>query len=119
MRLSVLILLVFFASCSHAPQTGQRDLCVDEVTIDTYKQFEAQLRRDLPIGTSANTVRDYLDKAGIEHSFAPYDKSQYALIRKINRYLLIFTTDLWIRFRLSDEHGKLTAIDVDLVHTGL
>ena len=90
----------------------------DDITLDNYKEFEAQLRQDLPLGMPTEEVKRYLEKCGIRHSFSAHDNSLYTLIPKIHRELLLFTTDLWIKFRLDPAGEKLIAIDVSLPKTG-
>lgn len=99
---------------------GQEDVHVKDITLDNYKEFEGQLRRELPKGTPAVDVEKYLTDRGIDYSLAKHDKAIYVLIPKIDRYLLFFSTDLWIKFRMDGEGDKqsLREIDVELVNTG-
>ena len=95
----------------------------NDITLDSYKEFEAQLRRDLPLGMPTDEIKKYLDEHGIDyedHSSVPppYGRLLYVLIPKIHREFLFFTTDLWIKFRLDPAGNKLIAIDVSLPKTG-
>ena len=94
------------------------EMKTDDITIHNYKEFEAQLRKDLPLGMLTEEVKRYLDECEIKYSHAPYENSLYILIPKIHRELLFFTTDLWIKFRLDPAGEKLVAIDVSLPKTG-
>ena len=99
------------------------EIKTDDITLDNYKEFEAQLRRDLPLGISTDEVKRYLDEREIDYgdySFEPppYGRLIYVLIPNIYRELLLFTTDLWIKFRLDASGAKLIEIDVSLPITG-
>ena len=99
------------------------EMKTDEITIDNYKEFEAQLRRDLPLGTPTREVKRYLEEREIDYGDGssippPSGRVLYVLIPKIHRELLFFTTDLWIKFRLDPSGEKLIAIDVSLPKTG-
>src|SRR5690348_6144834 len=45
----------------------------DEVNLENLPLFEAQLRRDLPVGTAKEDVEAYLTRWTIRHSFVPPD----------------------------------------------
>ena len=94
------------------------EMKTDDITLDNYKEFEAQLRRDLPLGTPIGEVKRYLNEREIGYSFGSYTNSLYVLIPEIYRELLLFTTDLQIKFRLDPTGAKLIAIDVSLPKTG-
>lgn len=93
-------------------------LTANEVTINNYRQFEAQLRRDLPIGTCVEDIQTYLTKIGLEHSFNPYRNTIDAGVTGIDRYWLVFITDLVMSFHIDEDEKCLTALEVRLRDMG-
>ena len=112
----LLFLLAFYFAGVSCSMTAE--MKPDDITIDNYKEFEAQLRRDLPLDTPIGEVKRYLDEREIGYSFGSYTNSLYVLIPEIYRELLLFTTDLQIKFQLDPTGEKLIAINVSLPKTG-
>lgn len=110
-------------------------LIADEVTIDNWKQFEAQLKRDLPVGTCFKGIKRYLESLGFEHAtsyseqlrgdfpkfqygYSPYDNTLEAGIRDLDRWLLVFITQLAITIDRAKEEKCLTGLKVWLWDIG-
>jgi hypothetical protein len=77
-----------------------------------------KLRFEIPMGSSYESVVNYLDKARIEHSpLVEKDRKIYAIIRDTCwAALLECSTDMEFSF---DQHGSLTDISVKEGLTGL
>ena len=83
------------------------------------------MRRDLPLGTPTEEVKHYREERRIDYGdcnyekvLPPYERVLLVLIPKIHRELLLFTTDLRVKFRLDPAGERLIAIDVSLPKTG-
>ena len=74
-------------------------------------QLEAQLRHELPVGTSSSQVDAYLTAHGWEHSFLPDERSYLAGIRNVGSRFSLTREDLAIRIDF-DKAGRLTSIGV-------
>lgn len=118
-----MLIVAMLAACAHKPQGGQ--LRADEVTIDNWKQFESQLRRDLPVGTCLEEIRNYFERLGFEehqyeigYGYSRIDNALQAWISEIDRWLLIFYTDVFIWIDLTNDDECLTKMNVELHHIG-
>ena len=56
------------------PESAERIL-PRSVTWENVATFEDQVRQDIPIGTPANEVADYLERREIKHAFARPDRT--------------------------------------------
>lgn len=120
----VLMSIVLIPSaCAHNPH-GQK-LAAEEVTIENWKVFEAQLRRDLPIGTCFQQIEAYLQtlgfvegQLGLGYSYIPMESTLEGWIHTIDRSLLVFTTNLRIRFKLTEGSKCLTRFNTELWSIG-
>lgn len=120
---ALILIMLTSGACAHNPQGGI--LTAEEVTIDNWKQFEAQLRRDLPLGTRIEEIKHYLERLGFEenklglgYGYSPYDNTLQAWIHNIDRWLLVFTTNVDIRFFLTEGDKSLKRTKVDLWNIG-
>lgn len=119
MRLVLLVHLVLAAALLPLSYVAAKDIGVPEITIDNYKEFVEQLKQKLPVGTPREKIELYLTENNFEFGYDfTYDRVIVTRIKNIRRYLLFFTTDLSIKFRLNEDKNKLTIIDAELVHTG-
>ena len=80
------------------------------------RQLEAQLRRELPIGTPSSQVDAYLTAQGWQHSFLPDERSYLAGIRNVGSRFSLTREDLAIRIDF-DKSGHLIAISVTPLFT--
>jgi hypothetical protein len=74
-------------------------------------QLEAQLRRELPIGTPSSQVDAYLTAHGWQHSYLPDERSYLAGVRNVGSRFSFTREDIAIRIDF-DKGGRLTAISV-------
>ncbi|MCG8694054.1 MAG: hypothetical protein MI806_22845 [Minwuiales bacterium] len=116
MRLSILVWFVFSMAFTNVVYAEVGNLRVEEVTIDNYKEFEAQIRRDLSIGTKIDEVRSYLQEHGIVYGDVGHFES-ISVSLEIDRTLLFFTTHLSIDFNFDGDELILTSIDANLINT--
>jgi hypothetical protein len=79
-------------------------------------QLEAQLRRELPIGTPSSQVDGYLTAHGWQHSFLPDERSYLAGVRNVGSRFSLTREDIAIRIDF-DKSGRLTAISVTPLFT--
>lgn len=89
-----------------------------QVNMSNYEQLVAKIKSDLPKGTERNVVEEYLSNTDWEHSFVDREKAFYVMVKGVDRRLLIFKTDLWIRIYL-DGDMLLKKIDSELINTGV
>jgi hypothetical protein len=75
------------------------------------RQLEAQLRRELPIGTPSSQVDAYLTAHGWQHSYLPDERSYLAGVRNVGSRFNFTREDIAIRIDF-DKGGRLTAISV-------
>lgn len=75
------------------------------------RQLEAQLRRELPVGTPSTQVEAYLTAHGWRHSYLPDERSYLAGIRNVGSRFSFTREDVAIRIDI-DKGGHLTAITV-------
>jgi hypothetical protein len=101
-------------TASEAAMNEER-ISPSEVTLDNLEAFEAQMRRDLPIGTSKEDVEAYLTRCGLRYDFVglnpgygPDANSFQTTIENIG-IRVIFMAHLLIRIRL-DQHDKVKEI---------
>lgn len=80
------------------------------------RQLEAQLRRELPLGTPSRQVEAYLAAHGWRYSFLPDERSYLAGIRNVGSRFSFTREDIAIRLDL-DKGGRLTAISVTPLFT--
>jgi len=74
-------------------------------------QLEAQLRRDLAVGTPSSQVDEYLTAHGWQHSFLPDERSYLAGVRNVGPRFSFTREDIAVRIDF-DEGGRLTSITV-------
>jgi hypothetical protein len=74
-------------------------------------RLEAQLRRDLPVGTPSSEVDTYLTAHGWQHNFLPDERSYLAGVRNVGSRFSFTREDIAIRIDV-DKSGQLTAISV-------
>ena len=91
----------------------EKRISPSEVTLSNLDAFEAQMRRDLPIGTPKQDVEAYLTQSKIRHGFTegrsgPFGPLFQATIENIGRRV-VFTASLAIRIHL-DPDGKVDEI---------
>lgn len=127
MRFTAVGSLIFFmlisSACAHNPR-GEK-LRAEEVTIDNWKQFEAQLRHALPAGTCFAGIQSYLESLGFDDSegefsygYDPYNNTLHAYVPNLDRWLLVFITNLRIKILLTQDEKCLTDLKVKLWHMG-
>jgi hypothetical protein len=75
------------------------------------RQLEAQLRRELPIGTPSSQADAYLTANGWQHSYLPDERSYLAGVRNVGSRFSFTREDIAIRIDF-DKGGRLTAISV-------
>lgn len=112
-RLLLLVFLGVIAAESFGCAANSKD-----VTMDNVEEFKMQLHRDLPAGSPVAKVVDCFKSLGFEHTYVVSDKTVYAIVPKIGRFRIIYTTSLLIRVRL-DESELVKNIEFELEHTGL
>ncbi len=95
-RAALLALAIGVIGCARGPEPHQLD---------------AQLRRELPIGTSASQVEAYLTAHGWRHSYLPDERSYLAGIRNVGSRFSFTREDIAIRIDF-DKNGRLTSIGV-------
>ncbi len=100
-------------SLAHAGAQPPREdtIPANEVHFTNLKAFEAQIRRDLPVGTSKAVVEDHLRRIGIPHFYA--DKGSggdtfYGTIKNIGARMG-FEASLAVRIHL-DAKGNVDKI---------
>jgi hypothetical protein len=74
-------------------------------------QLEAQLLRELPIGTPSSQVDAYLTAHGWQHSFLPDERSYLAGIRNVGSRFSFTREDIAVRITI-DKGGRLESIAV-------
>ncbi len=95
-RAALLALAIGITGCARGPEPHQ---------------LEAQLRRELPIGTPSSQVDAYLTAHGWRHSFLPDEHSYLAGIRNVGPRFSFTREDIAIRIDV-DKSGHLKAISV-------
>jgi len=95
-RAALLALAIAVGGCARGPEP---------------RQLEAQLRRELPVGTSSSEVDAYLTAHGWEHSFLPDERSYLGGIRNVGSRFSFTREDIAIRIDF-DKAGRLTSIAV-------
>ena len=100
-RRALLILAIAVSGCVRGPEP---------------RQLEAQLRRELTIGTPSSQVDAYLTAQGWQHRFLPDERSYLAGIRNVGSRFSLTREDLAILIDF-DKSGHLTAINVTPLFT--
>jgi hypothetical protein len=95
-RAALLVLAIGVIGCARGPEPHQ---------------LEAQLRRELPIGTPSQQIETYLTAHGWRHSFLPDEHSYLAGVLNVGRRFSFTREDIAIRIDV-DKGGHLTAISV-------
>jgi len=99
-------------SVSEAAMNEKR-ISPSEVTLDNLEEYEAQVRRDLPIGTPKEDVEAYLTRCGLPYdSIGPnplYDANSFQTTIENIGIRVIFQASLFIRIRL-DQQDKVKEI---------
>jgi hypothetical protein len=75
------------------------------------RQLEAQLRRELPIGTSVSQVDAYLTAHGWRHSYLPDERSYLAGVRNVGSRFSFTREDIAVRINF-DKRGRLESMTV-------
>jgi hypothetical protein len=100
-RAALFVLAMGVAGCARGPEP---------------QQLEAQLRRELPIGTPSSQVDVYLTAHGWRHSFLPDERSYLAGIRNVGSRFSFTREDIAVRIDI-DKGGHLKAISVTPLFT--
>ena len=95
-RAALLTLAIALSGCIRGPEPHQ---------------LQAQLQRELPIGTPSSQVDAYLTAQGWQHSFLPDERSYLAGIRNVGSRFSFTREDIAIRIDV-DKSGRLKAINV-------
>ena len=95
-RAALLALAIGVGGCARGPEPHQ---------------LEAQLRRELPVGTPSSQVDTYLTAHGWQHSFLPDERSYLAGIRNVGSRFSLTREDIAVRINV-DKSGRLTSIAV-------
>ncbi len=95
-RATLLALAIGITGCARGPEPHQ---------------LQAQLRRELPIGTPSSQVEAYLTAHGWRHSFLPDEHSYLAGIRNVGSRFSLTREDLAVRIDV-DKSGRLESIAV-------
>ena len=78
--------------------------------------LQAQLKRELPIGTPSSQVDAYLTAHGWQHSFLPDERAYLAGIRNVGSRFSFTREDIAIRINI-DKSGGLKSIAVTPLFT--
>ena len=78
--------------------------------------LQAQLKRELPIGTPSSQVDAYLTAHGWQHSFLPDERAHLAGIRNVGSRFSFTREDIAIRINI-DKSGGLKSIAVTPLFT--
>ena len=100
-RVALAVLAIAVSGCIRGPEPHR---------------LEAQLRRELPIGTPSSQVDAYLTAHGWQHSFLPDERSYLAGIRNVGSRFSLTREDIAIRIDI-DKSGRLKAINVTPLFT--
>jgi hypothetical protein len=100
-RAALLALAIGLSGCARGPEPHQ---------------LEAQLRRELPVGTPSRQIDAYLTAHGWRYSFLPDERSYLAGIRNVGSRFSFTREDLAIRIDV-DKSGRLNAISVTPLFT--
>jgi hypothetical protein len=100
-RVALLTLAIAVCGCVRGPEPHR---------------LEAQLRRELPIGTPSSQVDAYLTAHGWQHSFLPDERSYLAGVRNVGSRFSLTREDIAIRIDI-DKSGRLKAINVTPLFT--
>jgi hypothetical protein len=100
-RVALLTLAIAVSGCVRDPEPDR---------------LEAQLRRELPIGTPSSQVDAYLTAQGWQHSFLPDERSYLAGVRNVGSRFSLTREDIAIRIDI-DKSGRLKAINVTPLFT--
>jgi hypothetical protein len=95
-RATLLALAIGITGCARGPEPHQ---------------LQAQLRRELPIGTPSSQVEAYLTAHRWRHSFLPDEHSYLAGIRNVGARFSLTREDLAVRIDV-DKSGRLESIAV-------
>jgi hypothetical protein len=95
-RVALAVLAIAVSGCIRGPEPHR---------------LEAQLRRELPIGTPSSQVDAYLTAHGWQHSFLPDERSYLAGVRNVGSRFSLTREDIAIRIDI-DKSGRLKAINV-------
>jgi hypothetical protein len=95
-RATLLALVIGVSGCARGPEP---------------RQLEAQLRRELPIGTPSSQVDAYLTAHRWQHSFLPDERSYLAGIHNVGARFSFTREDIAIRINV-DKSGHLESIAV-------
>ena len=95
-RAALLTLAIALSGCIRGPEPHE---------------LQAQLRRELPIGTPSSQVEAYLTAHGWQHSFLPDERSYLAGVRNVGSRFSLTREDIAIRIDI-DKSGRLKAINV-------
>jgi hypothetical protein len=95
-RAALLALAIGVGGCARGPEPHQ---------------LEAQLQRELPIGTPSSQIDAYLAAHGWRHSFLPDERSYLVGIRNVGSRFSFTREDIAVRIDV-DKSGRLTSIAV-------
>ncbi len=93
---ALLAMVIASAGCARGPEPNQ---------------LNAQLRHDLPVGTSAAQVDAYLTAHGWRHSFLPNEHAYLAGVRNVGSRFTFTREDVAIKIVL-DDGDRLKLISV-------
>jgi hypothetical protein len=80
------------------------------------RRLEAQLRRDLPVGTPSARIDAYLAAHGWMHDYLPQERSWLAGVRNVGSRFSLTREDLAIKIDL-DGNKRLKSIHVNPLFT--
>lgn len=95
---------------------GQKRIEPPQVNIRNYEQFIAQLKDDLPPGTSFRDVEKYLSNNKLDYGYASSEGCLQFMINRIYSAFFIFKTDLQVKIYVTEETG-VTEIKSRLIET--
>jgi hypothetical protein len=104
----ILVLLFVILSCLTSCSESNQKITKDQV--------DAQIRKEIPIGTNFDDVQTYLQKTGYEFGWFERDAFFYAKIRNVNKGFIVIE-DIQIIIHM-DNQRKVKSIDVRSVFTG-
>lgn len=106
MRIVILAVLLIFSSLS----------CYNNSKGLTEQKIENKIKNNLPIGTSFDNVKSYLDNSKIEYSWQEKNSAFYGIIRNVNNRGLVSENIQLIIYM--DKEKKLKSFEIKTIMTG-
>ena len=118
-KLTFTLMILGVITLSACANNDNKRIKPSKVNMRNYEVFVSQIRKDLPVGTPIQKVKEYLSARQIGYSDVIDEEDCFKfMLRRISSFFFIFNTDLQVRIYFTN-NLEVSEVKSRLIETAL